>query len=136
MDKQVLEIAHDIHRRVHQNFDYVHDQEQFGITEHWTSHADAVLSNRDFQDDCDGFALTCAELLIKQDLARDRVSLIVCRDETGQMHLVCGVDADYTTWVLDNRFDHVYPWQRRTDYEWMYFMKFDAPGAWFDINDL
>lgn len=130
-----------IHKKVISRFEYVHDKEQYDEMEHWTSHADDVLEGNIFQDDCDGFAFTCCELLIKEGLPKEDVMFIVCHDETGSGHAVCGIQDGESgkTWILDNRANRVYDWtvdyQVHGDhYEWNFFMKFDEPGQWYEVE--
>ena len=49
------EIANKVHALVESKFTYIHDDKQYMQAEHWTSHADAVLADEGFSDDCDGF---------------------------------------------------------------------------------
>ena len=42
------------------HFNWVSDEKQYGHDD-WRSHADAIRNDKDFSDDCDGFAMTCAE---------------------------------------------------------------------------
>jgi hypothetical protein len=67
------DIAKKVHALVESKFTYIHDDKQYMQAEHWTSHADKVLAGEDFSDDCDGFANTCAELLIKEGIDRKDV---------------------------------------------------------------
>jgi predicted transglutaminase-like cysteine proteinase len=108
------------------------------MNEHWTSHANEVLAGDKFSDDCDGFANTCAELLIKEGIDKKDVSVIYCVTETGEDHLVCGVAIEGKTWILENRYNKCYDWAgsfKPGKYEWKYFMKFDDPGQWFKVNN-
>ena len=73
MSKQ---IADKVHALVEKRFTYVHDDKQYMMNEHWTSHANEVLAGDKFSDDCDGFANTCAELLIKEGIDKKDVSVI------------------------------------------------------------
>ena len=72
-----------LHKKVFQLFHYEYDEKNYLREEHWTSHADEVLENKDFSDDCDGFALTCCELLIRDGFDRSQVKAIICDTETG-----------------------------------------------------
>ena len=100
------------------------------MDEHWTSHADEVDAGEDFRDDCDGFALTCAELLMRAGYSKKDVMIIYCTTETGEQHLVCGVNEDDTTYILDNRYDRIYKYTNVPGYTWKYSMHFDRPGIW------
>lgn len=127
---EILQICSDVHSKCWRLFDYVHDIKQYMVEEHWTSHADKVEQGRVFRDDCDGFALTCAELVIKAGVPRDKVIACYCITETGEAHLVCGVNLDNTTVILENRYDSVYDWESKPKYQWILFMNFSEPGVW------
>ena len=129
------EIADKVHSLVESKFTYIHDDKQYMKNEHWTSHAEEVLQGDDFKDDCDGFALTCAELLITEGIDKKVVSVIYCETETGEAHLVCGIAVDGKTYILENRYGNVYDWKDKPKYVWKYFMKFDEPGQWFKVDE-
>lgn len=122
----------DIHKKVHKLFTYVPDEKNYKLTEHWTSHSDDVNANRKFSDDCDGFALTCAELLIEAHVPRKDVYAIVCKTETGEGHLVCGAYDNKTdsVWILENRYDKMYRRDKKSSYDWLFWMDFSDPGQW------
>ena len=128
------DIAIKVQDMVDKKFTYVHDNRQYMMNEHWTSHAEEVLQGDNFKDDCDGFALTCAELLIREGVDREEVSVIYCETETGEPHLVCGIVTDGTTYILENRYNYIYDWKTKPNYQWFYFMKFDDVGQWFKVN--
>jgi len=125
-----LDEVRDIHKEVHGLFTYIHDDKQYDMNEHWTSHADDVMAGEEFEDDCDGFALTCAELFIHKGHPREHVSAIICNTETGEGHLVCGILIDGEQWVVENRYKKPYKQNRRRGYDWRLFMTFDKPGTW------
>jgi len=127
------EIAIKVHKLVESKFTYIHDDKQYMQAEHWTSHAKEVLAGNDFKDDCDGFANTCAELLIREGIDRKKVSIAYCVTETGEDHLVCGVVIDGKTYILENRFSEIYDWKDKTKYDFKYYMKMDDPGQWFEL---
>ena len=122
-------IAKAIHSRVWELFDYEYDIKNYRMNEHWTSHAATVNLGKRFTDDCDGFALTCAELLIEADVPRSRISIVYCHTELQETHLVCGVGTGKTTLILDNRFSRIYNWQN-SNYKWNYYMTFEDIGQW------
>ena len=123
-----------IHSKVHSLFTYKHDDKNYLQEEHWTSHADVVNEGQEFSDDCDGFALTCCELLIEAGFDRSRVKAIICDTETGESHLVCGIDLKGTTYVLDNRYDYVFDWRKKRDYSWRYYKVFSMMDKWFKVT--
>ena len=128
-------IADKVHSLVESKFTYIHDDKQYMMSEHWTSHAEEVLQGDTFKDDCDGFALTCAELLITEGIDKKEVSVIYCETETSEAHLVCGIAVDGKTYILENRYGNVYDWKDKPKYVWKYFMKFDDVGQWFKVDD-
>ena len=130
-----IEVAKSIHRKVWKCFNYVSDERQYNVPEHWTSHAKEVNEGKLFSDDCDGFAFTCCELLIESGVDRSNILFIVCETETGEGHAVCGFTDGETTWILENRYDHVYDWNKRSGYKWFYFMNFATPGTWHKITN-
>ena len=120
---------------VEEVFDLVkkHFRPKRDVEEFWTSHAAEVMQKEDFFDDCDGFALTCAELLIFKDVPRELVSIVHC--QVGTMgHLVCGVQTPETTLILDNLRPRIYDW-RNSAYIWLAFMTFDKPGEWYRVSN-
>jgi len=107
-------------------FTYRYDSEQFpGVPDDWRSYADDVELGIPFQDDCDGFALTVAELLIRRSVPADSVSLAICETETSTGHLVCMVDG----LLLDYRRPLFLAWDK-ANYTWYGYMKMSTPGVW------
>jgi predicted transglutaminase-like cysteine proteinase len=129
------EIAIAIQSKVFSLFDYVHDIDNYMMMEHWTSHAAAVNEGKRFRDDCDGFAMTCCELLIEAGVPRENILFIICKTETGEGHAVCGVHIDDTTYILENRYREIYDWKNRQSYQWIYKMNFAEPGVWRKITN-
>lgn len=125
----------ELQNKMHRLFRYQHDDRNYGIMEHWQSHAESVEKNEVFIDDCDGFAFTVCETLLKNGANPADVKFIVCTTETGEGHAVAGYTIGNKTYILENRFRDIYDWQTRTDYQWHYFMKFDTPGQWYDITN-
>ena len=112
------------------DFIYTPDREQFNLRDYWASHAEEVEQGVVWKDDCDGFAITCAELLAKAGY--DKVSLIYCKTETGDGHLVCGVADNGDTYILDNRQRKVWSWSL-IKYQWVSQMLISDPGTWREI---
>lgn len=132
---KTLEDLTEMHRKVHKLFFYQHDDKNYGVMEDWRSHAKAVNENKQFIDDCDGFAFTMCELMIEQGYPRDKVMFIVCKTETGESHAVSGCEIDGVTYIAENRYKYVYDWNSKPGYEWLYYMKFDEPGQWFKVTN-
>jgi len=122
------QIARRVLRDVQKNFRYREDVEEF-----WESHASSVLADEKFNDDCDGFALTCAELMIFKGVPKSLVSIVYC-ETVGGGHLVCGLQTPETTWILDNNRPFMYNWHD-SDYKWKLFMTFDKPGEWYSVSN-
>jgi predicted transglutaminase-like cysteine proteinase len=116
----------DVLDRVHKLFTYAEEAK-----EHWHCYADEVERGERFKDDCDGFAVTCAELLKRQGYTG--ISLIICLLEGGEGHLVCGVDDEKTTWILDNNYRVVRDWIT-LPYTWKYKMDLEDPHKWYSIS--
>jgi predicted transglutaminase-like cysteine proteinase len=127
----VQEVAEQIHSKVHALFNYKDDKSSYDVVEDWRSHVDAVERGEEFTDDCDGFAVTCSELLAKAGVPADKISLIFCQTETGGHHLVCGLETDETTLILDNRFPQVWAWD--DSYTWIKRVTADDPKYWKEI---
>ena len=125
------EIAKAVHRQVLDLFDYVPDKEQFDLVEDWRSYASEVKRGERFSDDCDAFAVTCSELLAENGAKSSDISLILCRTEKGGMHLVCGLDTEDTTLILDNRFPQIWAWD--DSYNWIKRVMADDPQRWKEI---
>lgn len=120
------DLAKKIHKQVWELFTYTLDKEQFPeFWDHWKSWTDEVEANQPFSDDCDGFCLTCAELLIRQGAKPKDVSICDVTTETGGRHLVCV----YESWVLDNRYRYVFYW-KDVDYVWHRSMRLNEKGVW------
>ncbi len=119
------QLAKDVFKQVKNLFIWQSDQENYNLPEHWKSYADDVEAGRAFRQDCDGFALTCAELLIRQGADPADVRLVFCRTETGEYHLVCIADQ----MVLDNRQRAVWHWTQ-IRYDWISSMRMDNLGVW------
>ncbi len=128
------QIISQVHKKVLALFDYVTDAKNYEVMDYWTCKAADVSLGKRFKGDCDDFSLTCAELLIKAGIPKSKVKVILCQVETGGYHLVCGVDTEYDTIILDNRFKEAYSWKIRTNYKWIKHMYFDRPKTWYSVK--
>ncbi len=126
------EVIERVFADVGENFIYTPDRVEFNVGEDWRSHKDQI--GRPWRDDCDGFAITCAELLIERGVPKKSVRLIHCLTETGGGHLVCGVDVEGDTLILDNRQRAVWGWES-IRYEWLRSMRAGEPGEWKEIGE-
>jgi len=120
------DLAAKIHWDVLTHFVYVPDKELHPkFFDHWMSHADTIESGIVFRDDCDGFALTCAELLIRRGANSEDAKIIFCRTETGGGHLATA----WRHWILDNRHRTIMYWDD-LPYEWVKSMAMNEKGIW------
>ena len=111
-------------------FIYIPDKEQFSEKwDDWRSYANQVELGQIFKDDCDAFAMTCAELLVRRLIPNGVVRIVICKTETGEGHLVCIADG----FVLDNRQRAIWNWNQ-IPYTWVSSMKMSEPGIWRSIN--
>ncbi len=102
------------------------DSITFGVPEYWKSFVDEVEQSTIFFGDCDNFALTCAELLVRKGMEPGLVRLSFCQvPPEGWGHLVCIADQ----MVLDNRQRAVWHWTKLR-YDWVSSMRMDEPGVW------
>ncbi len=118
-----------IHAKVLRLFTWAPDQETFGRFDYWSSFADDVEQNKPFRGDCDNFALTCAELLVRQGYDKEDVRLVACWVETNEYHLVC----THKGYVLDNRQRHIMHWGM-VPYRWDKAMVLSEVGVWREIK--
>jgi len=119
--------------RVRDNFEYTSDQENYGKREDWRSHLNEI--DDEWKDDCDGFAITCSLLLLEEGIPADAIRIIYCKVEQsagGGGHLVCGVDTEDDTLILDNRQKWVYS-AAELDYTWISGMRASEPSVWRTI---
>lgn len=130
-----LEELRSLHKKVFKLFRYKKDKANYGIMEDWRNHADKVMQNEYFVDDCDGFAFTCIKLMLDSGADPANVMFVVCETETGDGHAVSGYTLGDKTYILENRSNTVYDWQDQSrEYSWSYFMTFDEPGQWYKIR--
>lgn len=96
--------------------------------DHWKSSADEVEAGKTFKDDCDGFCLTSAELLVRQGADPETVRIVQCH--TGiDGHLVTA----YGPWILDNLQRRPIYW-KDLNYTWLSQMKMSEKGIWRNMG--
>ena len=128
------ELVEKVFKKVKDKFTYMSDIKQYDRMEQWDHWADAVEAGESFSDDCDGFAITCAELLLRKGAKPHEVALIICRLNNGEGHMVCGWSDEETTWILDNRSKAVHNWKFFPDYVWLSGMRLHEKGKWRRIR--
>ena len=114
---------------VHRLFSWAPDDETFGEPEHWSSFADKVEQSKHFRGDCDNFALTVIDLLLRRGVKPENCRLALCWTETNEYHAVAIVHG----WLLDNRMRTLRPWAT-VPYRWHKSMRMDEPGVWRDAS--
>lgn len=126
-----MSVIDEIHKKVLENFRYTTDEEQYGLLEDWHSHLTEL--DEEWKDDCDGFALTCAVLALEKEIDPSLIRIIFCRVENkGEYHLVCGIDTEDDTRILDNRRTIVVS-AGQLQYEWISSMRLSEPGVWTEM---
>ena len=99
MSRLINHKVDDLYMKILSHFNWVSDEKQYGHDD-WRSHADAIRNDKDFSDDCDGFAMTCAELLDEMGYP---TRLVLCQTIDDIWHMVCGVGVDGVWYYCDNR---------------------------------
>lgn len=126
-------INDDVFRLVHRALTWKDDRDSLGVPEHWQSHAHRILQQSSYraEDDCDGYAITTAELCIHFGIDPSLVRIVLCQMQDGVYHIVCAVDdpATRTTWIHDNNESRVVPWES-VNYTWMRYMSYNDLGNW------
>ena len=108
---------------------YTSDSDRWGTSEFWEE-IDAQGG------DCEDFSIAKRNRLLSLDLPAKALRLAICITETGEGHAVLTVDTDQGTFVLDNRFPAVLPFERLTDlgYRWISRQAGDGGRGWVKIN--
>lgn len=125
--------------RLRSLFIWMADLVRWGVPEHWASHIDAYEAGLAIADDCDGFALTAAEALLRSGVPPAQIWIVCCWTETGDYHCVCFAveikDGATVAWVMDNRQRSV--WRHdRLPYRWDKGHTYDAPADWFSLRNM
>jgi predicted transglutaminase-like cysteine proteinase len=100
-------IAEAVHKLVFSLFIYLSDEKKFDEAERWDEYAAEVERGEEFTGDCDAFALTCLIICKWRGIDAAKLRMIFCKAETGGNHLVCAIDLEDDTLILDNRYKWV-----------------------------
>jgi predicted transglutaminase-like cysteine proteinase len=84
--------------------------------------------------DCNDFAVSKREELIRRGWPSHRLLLSAVRTATGEEHLVLVVRSDRGDLVLDNLARSVRPWSQ-TGYEWLIIQSDEDPNTWVAVAD-
>jgi len=134
-DKELLDLCVEVHKRVHAHFVWTSDSEVWNRAEYWSQFADAVERGDVTREDCDGFAMTCLELLARTGIEPKRLRLVACFLR-GMGHAIAAVDIGNETWILDNRYRSgmLLRWGE-APYRYHSAMRYSAPGKWRRIKE-
>lgn len=122
---------------------YTPDQIAFGKSEYWKSWKEEVSQGHKFlRDDCDGFALTMAEMLIARGFEKKDVAICFCAIQQPprheEYHLLCKVrnPEDNVWYVMDNNVSQPQPRDNSGgpgwNFRWMSCMYADNVGDWVE----
>jgi len=118
----------DVFDKVKDGFNYKRDIDRVGVVEHWGDAMDKL--DGEWEGDCDDFAITCALLAEQSGVPDESIRVVFCTVETGGGHLVCCVDTEDDTLVLDNRQKFVVSAGELDDYNFKSGMRLSEPGTW------
>lgn len=116
LSKEKWKEIDEVNRRINSQVQYVSDPEQFGKPDFWE-----IVEN---QGDCDDYALTKRNELMKLGYSADDLRIATCWAEDefgnpgqGEYHAVLVIYTDFGDYVLDNRYEEVMPWDQ-LPYDW------------------
>jgi predicted transglutaminase-like cysteine proteinase len=138
MSLKIIDEVFDIVRR---RISYESDEKVFGKVEYWKSWKKEIAAGPgNFKDDCDGFALTMAEMFIERGIKPEHVAICFCAivDDASprvkEYHLATKVfnEEDGHWYVVDNNVNYPqrvknaggYGWR----FEWISKMLASKPG--------
>lgn len=134
----LIDIARQVHAAAVGRLDYTSDRDTLGVADDWCSHAKALLDDPAirYRDDCDGAAITAAELALHAGLPADLVRIVLVDTQArGQVdvidHMVCALGpAGSTPWVIDNCHPEGPVRAAQLPYTWGAGMRASEPGIW------
>jgi hypothetical protein len=93
------------------NWTYEFDNKQFGKTDDWRSHANAVLAGKHWRDDCDGLASTIIDLLVRDGYPPNKLwRCVVSSKKTDKIDHFIGLAHDgEQMYVIGDTFGPIYP---------------------------
>lgn len=101
------------------------DWDQYGVEDYWKSYADEVERGETYTADCDDFACTVAELLWREGIGPDKISLVRC-EVGGVNHLVCVAGEWMLCWLQRG----VVLVGSASGYAFESYMTLSEPGIW------
>lgn len=136
----LIALARDVHGLAVGNLDYRPDRATTGRADDWRSHAAAILQDprQHYRDDCDGCAITAAELALTRGLPADQVRIVMVDTQQRGLpgvvdHMVCalGRNGDDPL-IIDNCHPDGPVLASTLPYTWGPGMRASEPGVWRD----
>ena len=135
----ILDQAHwaqleQVQSHVNNTVRYMENGRQFGMADIWEV--------ADREGDCKDIALAKRQRLMELGWPPQSLRMALAYTETGEMHAVLTVDVSTEegrrgTYVLDNRFAHVEPWQVMSQYGYRWVERAGpSPYAWTYIGNM
>jgi predicted transglutaminase-like cysteine proteinase len=118
--KVCIDLVRQIHKQVKKYFIYKHP-----IKDPYENKVKEVLSEVVFKGNCIRFAVTCAYLLIENEIPERNIKIVQCLTEDDEKHMILLV----YNMVLDNRYDNIYHFEF-LKYTWLKSMRMDEIGTW------
>jgi predicted transglutaminase-like cysteine proteinase len=121
-----------VQQQVNEKVRFESDMAKYGLDEYWETADDT--------GDCEDIALAKRKMLLDQGWPAEALRMATAVDEQGQLHAVLTVDVTYAhgrrgTYVLDNRFNHVEPWQVLSEYGYAWVERMNATGrGWTSLR--
>jgi predicted transglutaminase-like cysteine proteinase len=114
-----------VQMQVDQKVRYESDMQRFGVEDWWEPATD--------KGDCEDIVLAKRQKLMDLGWPADALRIAVVVDGHGDLHAVLTVDAQSVeakpvTYVLDNHFEHVEPWQVMGQYGYVWLER-SKPGS-------
>ena len=123
-----------VKRTVDAGLTYRTDEKTVGKVEHWQSHAEAIRNDPSYRayDDCDGFALSYAEMAAFFGIPKELIRICYVEIEGYGGHLCCAIynPENGHTLVLDNNEPYPVKWESLRSYRWISYMMLSEPGEW------
>jgi predicted transglutaminase-like cysteine proteinase len=92
-------LVHQIDANVRKGYNYISDQQQYGVVDRWDSHIEAVEQGQAWGDDCDGLTETVLDYASHRGVPKDHmwrlsVSTVYSNDDDEFNHMVGMIKTD------------------------------------------
>lgn len=125
MDRSTRALLQRVNNSMNQTIQASRDEDLYGA-DVWGVR---MGSDGRYYGDCEDYALAKRDLLIRQGIPAQALSLVVARTRAGETHAVLVVTTDRGDYVLDNLSYWVRPW-REVDYRWIARQNAGEAGDW------